>query len=159
MCEAPLGTPMMHLHFCAGGDAPNNVAQQTQQCIQQFYGTPVGKAVQAESVPSLFSAWNPNASQNLELWAEAIIGKGGGTFGAGIYTGTEEISTLSGVTNVASTAELGAHALLGALGKLATAATALGTGLDVMAHAGCGTVARQNAGQMTPLPPGATVSF
>src|SRR5450432_1091518 len=34
--------------------------------------------------------------------------------------------------------------------------TVAATGMDVIAHAGCATVARQNAGQMTPLPPGIT---
>jgi RHS repeat-associated protein len=33
------------------------------------------------------------------------------------------------------------------------------TGLDILAHAGCDTVGRQAAGQMTPLPPGWASSF
>lgn len=33
------------------------------------------------------------------------------------------------------------------------------TGLQILAHAGCATVARQQTGQMDPLPPGVEVSF
>lgn len=44
-------------------------------------------------------------------------------------------------------------------GRLAGPAVALATGLDVIANAGCGTIGRQAAGQMTPLPSGAEVVF
>jgi len=139
--------------------APSNGQQQTQQCIQQFYNSAVGKVVQFGSPLSLLPGWNSNWASNLGEWAVAIVGKGGGTFGAGIYTGTEQVATLNGTTSVASTLELGTHGLLGGLGKLATAGTVAATGIDALAHAGCAALARQNAGQMTPLPPGVEVSF
>lgn len=140
----------------ANNGTPQQVQQQTQKCIQQFYSSGVGQATQFGSPLSLIPSWNSNASSNLGEWATAIFGKVGGTFGAGIYTGTEQIATLNGTTSVASTLEIGTHAFLGGLAKLASFGTLAATGMDVIAHAGCATVARQNAGQMTPLPPGIT---
>ena len=61
---------------------------------------------------SLLPGWKSNWASNLGEWAVAIVGKGGGTFGAGIYTGTEQVATLNGTTSVASTLELGTHGYL-----------------------------------------------
>lgn len=114
----------------------------------------MGKVVQFGSIPSLFPGWNPNWKTNLSETGLAIVGKGGGTFASGIHTGTEQLTTLSGTTTVASSLELGAHAVLGVVGQLASVGTGLATGVDVLAHAGCSAAARQDAGQMTPLPAG-----
>jgi hypothetical protein len=153
------GGPSFHGSLKPRPNASNNVQQQTQQCIRQFYNSPAGKAVQFGSPLSLLPGWNSTWASNLGEWAVAIVGKGGGTFGAGIYTGTEQVVTINGTTSVASTLETKTHAFLGGLGKLATAGTIAATGIDAIAHAGCATGARQNAGQMTPLPPGVEVSF
>jgi len=58
------------------GAAPSNVQQQTQQCIQQFYNSAVGKVVQFGSPLSLLPGWNSNWASNLGEWAVAIVGKG-----------------------------------------------------------------------------------
>jgi RHS repeat-associated protein len=122
--------------------------QQIQQaCINQFYQSTAGRVVGAESVPSLIPSWNPNAGENGKIWLEAVVGKGGGTFGAGIYNDAKEIQTLNGITHVSSTVEELTHGLLGVVGKAASIATFYGTGVDVLVHAGCANSALNATGQ------------
>ncbi len=137
----------------------DQVKQTTQTCLNQFYASNLGKVIQFESLPSLVPGWNPNSGENAQSWAEAILGKGLGTFGAGVYTHTEEIQTLNGIRNVASPLESVTHGILRVFGKAASIALVYGTVLDLLAHSGCDSAARQSVGQTTPLPPGWAASF
>lgn len=135
-------------------NAPNNVKTQTQTCLQQFYSSPIGNAVQFGSPLSAIPGWNQNWQENLKSWGEVFIGKGGGFLGSGLGWGRGQVSTINGTVDISSTAEVWADAGLGLLEKLGTAGLGAATGEDILAHAGCATGARQSAGQMTPLPPG-----
>ena len=52
--------------------------QKQQQCLNQFYDSKTGKAVDAMSVGGLL--WGPSKLSNAKLWAEAIFAKSGEPF-------------------------------------------------------------------------------
>ncbi len=62
------------------------------------------------------------------------------------------IQTINTTTTIGSSAGAGLWVGLKALGKGAVVATVAATGLDILAHAGCDAVARQQSGQMTTTP-------
>src|SRR6266704_1349937 len=93
------------------------------QCLAEYYDSKLGKTLDFGSLLGLVPGWSPNASQNLKTIAELGALKGGGLTVA-----------------------------LKALGRVAAVASFYGTGLDILAHAGCDAVARQQTGQMTPTP-------
>jgi RHS repeat-associated protein len=116
---------------------PNNVKQQTQQCVSNFYNSNLGTAVKFGSPLSLLPGWNPTAGQTLKEWATAIIGKGGGVFGSGMTPGTNSLVTLSGETTIGSTVELWAGVGLGLIEKAAPVAMGAATLADIGAHGTC----------------------
>ncbi len=122
----------------ANNGTPQTQQQKTQQCLNNFYNSTAGKAVQFGSPLALLPGWNPQWGNNLQEWGIAIVGKLGGLFGSGAMSGTTQLTTLSGTTTVGSTLELGTGAVLGAVEKMAPPAMALATVVDVGAHLNCG---------------------
>lgn len=117
--------------------APNNPQQQMQHCVDNFYNSKVGKAVQFTSPLSLIPGWNSKATANMKEWGLAIGGKLGGLFGSGATPGTTTLTTLSGDVTVGSTPELLLEAGLGLIEKVATPAAAASSYVDLMAHYTC----------------------
>ena len=116
---------------------PANPNNNYKNCINNFYNSAAGTAVQFGSPLALLPGWNPKWGSNLEEWGIAIFGKLGGLFGSGAMSGTTQITTLSGTTTVGSTLELGTEAVLGTVEKAATPAMALSTYGDIAAHMNC----------------------
>jgi hypothetical protein len=117
----------------------SNVPTAEQQCIGDFYNSPLGKAAAFGSPLALLPGWNPQWGSTMGDWAEAIVGKGGGIFGTGAAgtSGTAELTTLSGTRFVGSTLELWTGTVLGAIEKAAPPAMLAATVLDISAHAQC----------------------
>jgi RHS repeat-associated protein len=118
-------------------NTPQTPQQKEQQCLNNFYNSKGGKAVQFGSPMALLPGWNPQWGQNLKEWGIAIVGKLGGLFGSGAMSGTTQLTTLSGTTTVGSALELGTGAVLGAVEKVAPPAMAVATAVDVGAHINC----------------------
>ena len=85
---------------------------------------------------SLIPGFNPNWEENLEELGIAIGGKGGGMAGAGVSTGTE-ITTLNGVTKVASPLERLTSKVLGPLEEVAPFAMGGAAAADLLLHLHC----------------------
>jgi len=111
-----------------------------QQCVNNFYNSTLGKAVQFGSPLALLPGWNPQWGSNLQEWGTAILGKFGGLFGSGAMSGTTQLTTLSGTTTVGSTLELGFGTVLGAVEKAAPPAMLAATITDIGAHMQCDTL-------------------
>jgi hypothetical protein len=139
-----------------------NVAKSvTSQCLAEYNGSTAAKGVQffslyhlATDLRNAWAEWTllPAGKYALAKTASWISGQIGTTeflSVTGATSGTVIPSATTAVVDLAETA-----------GKAgAAAAIVAGTGLDVLANAGCATVGRQAAGQMTPLPPGWESSF
>ena len=144
------GNPGGFSHELGGGTGPNNASQITKQCVNEFYNSSFGKAVNFFSLGALVPGWGPNPLESLQQWGEAIIGKGGGGT-ALVYALNNEgtITTLSGTVSAGSNA-IGGKILANTLHFLADAGTgAMGaaTGIDVLIHAGCANSALNATGQ------------
>ena len=107
--------------------------------MNNFYNSTLGKAVKFGSPLALLPGWNPEYGQNMQEWAIAVFGKGGGLFGSGVTSGTTELTTLKGTTTVGSWLELKAGAVLGGIEALAPPAMLAATTTDIVAHAQCST--------------------
>jgi hypothetical protein len=117
--------------------APNSDPQQMKQCVNNFYNSLPGKAVQFGSPLSLLPGWNPQYGENMKSWAEAIIGKAGGLVGSGAVPGTSQITTLSGTKVIGSGVELFTEGALGLIEKAAPFAMAAATFTDIVVHGTC----------------------
>ena len=128
----------------------------TSQCLAQYNGSTAAKGVQflslyhlATDLKNAWAEWTllPAGKYVLAKTASWISGQIGTTEFLSV-TGATSGTVIPSATNaVVDLAETGAKAG-------ATPAIVAGTGLDILANAGCATVGRQAAGQMTPLPPG-----
>jgi RHS repeat-associated protein len=117
--------------------APSNPQQQMQKCVNNFYNSNLGTATQFASPLSLIPGWNPQATNNMEKWGEAIVGKLGGLFGSGATPGTTTLTTLGGEVTIGSTPELLLGAALNLAEKAATPAAVVASYVDLMAHYTC----------------------
>jgi hypothetical protein len=149
-----------HLHLHASVVAPNNGKAVTQQCLSQYNNSSAGKVVQFFSLYHLATNFNSAWAEWTVLPALKFLSLKGLDMASQAVGNTQFLSVTGGAsTNILSpTAGLiqGGEKLAGAVAGPGIAAA---TGLDVIANAGCGTIGRQAAGQMTPLPPGVQVSF
>lgn len=151
----------MQLTASAFGIAANNgnVAKSvTAQCLADYNNSAAATGIQFFSLYNLATNfWNalpdwtvlPAAKIALANTASWVSGQ----------IGTTEFLSVTGATSatVIPSATTAVVDLAEAAGKAGAApAIVAGTGLDVLANAGCATVGRQAAGQMTPLPPGWT---
>jgi len=144
----------------APNKAPNNGKAVTQQCLSQYNNSTAGKVVQFFSLYNLATNFEHAWAEWTVLPAFKFLSLKGLDMASQAVGNTHFLSVTGGAsTNILSpTAGLiqGGEKLAGAVAGPGIAAA---TGLDVIANAGCGTIGRQAAGQMTPLPPGVQVSF
>jgi hypothetical protein len=135
----------------AGTTAANNgtqqqIKQQTQQCISQFNDTALGKFVNFWSMASPFIGPDRLGS--------TIEDVGGSALKYGVYTFFSTVGKTWTPTPFGSMSGVVAEGIH-TIAKDVVLPVAVGsTGLQILAHAGCNTGARQDAGQMNPLPPG-----
>jgi RHS repeat-associated protein len=131
--------------------APSNSTQKmTQQCLQEFYNSGAGKAVNFMSLGSLVPGWGPDPMASLEEWGLAIIGKGGGGTAAVALLNrynTQTITTLAGSTTIGSSVGNGLAKLLHFSADVGSGAMVAATGIDLLVHAGCANSALNASGQ------------
>ena len=123
--------------------------------MAQYYNSTAGRLIDFGSVLGLVPGWSPNASQNFKDISSLVALKYAGltTMAAGLSKwDVVTIQTINTTTAIGSSAGGGLWVGLKALGKAAAVGTFYATGLDILAHAGCDAVARQQSGQMTPTP-------
>lgn len=143
--------------------APNNanIAKTvTQNCLAQYNSSTAGKVVQFFSLYNLATNFKNAWPDWTVLPALKFLSLQGLNKASQAVGNTQFLSVTGGSSTeiLSPTAGLiqGGEKLAG---RLAGPGIAAATGLDVIANAGCGTLGRQAAGQMTPLPPGVQVSF
>ena len=123
----------------SGGQQPANNGTNYKDCVDNFYDSLPGKAVEFGSPLALLPGWNPRWKENLKEWGAAIAGKLGGLFGSGVTAGTTTttLTTRKGTTTVGSPLELWTEAGLGVLEKAGAASMATATSADAMVHVNC----------------------
>jgi hypothetical protein len=138
-----------------------NIAKTvTQNCLADYNNSAAGKVIQ------FFSLYNL-ATNIKEAWADwtvlpaaKFLTLKGIDKAAQAVGNTEFLSVTGGAsTTVMSPTAAAIHGGEKIAGRLAVPAIVGATGLDILMNAGCGTIGRQAAGQMTPLPPGVEVTF
>src|SRR5258708_1855065 len=107
-------------------------------CENRKGGPPAGSFPPSLGALSSFQVYSASEPTQLSNQPTEFLSVTGATSGTVIPSATNAVVDL---------AETGAKAGT-------TPAIVAGTGLDILANAGCATVGRQAAGQMTPLPPG-----
>jgi hypothetical protein len=137
----------------ANNGTPQQIQQQTQQCISQFNSSAFGKFVNFFSMASPFIGPDRLGS--------AVEDVGGS---AAKYAAFRTLQFLQNAPELIQGPEwaqwssvvagVGAQGLEAVAKDVVLPVAAGSTGLQILAHAGCNTVARQNAGQMNPLPAG-----
>jgi hypothetical protein len=131
--------------------APNNQRQQiTKECLQEFYNSGFGKAVNFMSLGSLIPGWGPDPLGSLKEWGIAVIGKGGGGKAlVATLNHAETFTTLSGTTIGGSNAIAGYGLNVGlhVAADVGTVTMVAATGIDLLVHAGCDSSARNATGQ------------
>lgn len=108
--------------------------RKVDQCAKNFYKTGPGKFAQLFSPLALVPGWNPDWSGNLKLWAEAVLGKGGGT---SVMSRREEIRTINGVTKIASPLEKVTGKIFSLLETTEVPVIGTATLMDIFAHQTC----------------------
>jgi RHS repeat-associated protein len=135
--------------------APMQVANNAKnQCLEEYYNSTLGRAIDFGSLLGMVPGWSPDATENLQ--ALAVLGGvkyGGLTAEAAALNRLDvlTIRTLNTTTTIGSSAGAGLSVGLKLLGKAGTAAMGFATGLDVLVHSACDTVACQEAGTVTPI--------
>ncbi len=143
-----------------GSSAPNNGKAVTQQCLSQYNNSTAGKVVQFFSLYNLATNFKHAWAEWTVLPALKFLSLKGLDMASQSVGNTQFLSVTSGTSTVIQS-PTSAFIQGGekAAGDLAVPALISATALDAAANAGCGTLGRQAAGQMTPLPPGVEVSF
>jgi RHS repeat-associated protein len=127
-----------------------------EACLNQAFSTPVGKLLQFVSPIQMIPGWGQSPARSTLATAESIATKGTIITGAA-SAGRPLIQTLSSDGwNLAGPLER----LIGWTGTKALSLVKVAgpwvwggaAGIDILAHAGCGTIARQETGQMSPTP-------
>jgi hypothetical protein len=116
------------------------------QCLAGWYNSNAGRGIDFVSLLGLVPGWSPNATENFREIATLGAVKYGGLLGmakAANKWDVVTIQTINSTTTIGSSAGAGLSVGLKWFGKLAGLGTFYATGLDVLAHAGCATVARQ----------------
>jgi hypothetical protein len=122
------------------------IKQQTQQCISQFNNTAFGKFV------NFWSMASPVIGP--DRLGSTIEDVGGTTLKFGVYTFFSTVGKNWTPTPFGSMSSVVAEGIE-TIAKDVVLPVAVGsTGVQIIAQAGCNTGARQDAGQMNPLPPG-----
>jgi hypothetical protein len=122
-----------------------NLQGPRQECLNKFYQSNAGKAIDALSIGGLL--WGPNKLGNLELWAEAALGKYGiltASAAVAKKVGTETLTTLNTSTTLASSYGTGMMAGLKFANRVSTASMLVATAIDIAIHGGCGTAGDPN---------------
>jgi hypothetical protein len=133
--------------------APNNgpTSQQiNKECLQGFYNSGFGKAVNFMSLGSLVPGWGPDPMGSLKEWGLAIVGKGGGGKAlVAALNSAETFTTLSGTTIGGSNAIAGYGLNVGlhVAADAGTVTMVAATGIDLLMHAGCYASAQNATGQ------------
>lgn len=140
-------------------DAPSNAVKQiNKECLQGFYNSNFGKAVNFMSLGSLVPGWGPNPMESLKEWGMAVVGKGGGGKAlVAALNATEKFTTLSGTTIGGSNAIAGYGLNVGLhiAADAGTVTMVAATGIDLLVHAGCYSSALNATGQANiPANPG-----
>ncbi|MGA9669718.1 MAG: hypothetical protein WBQ94_10935 [Terracidiphilus sp.] len=122
----------------------------TKECLQEFYNSGFGKAVNFMSLGSLVPGWGPDPMGSLKEWGLAIIGKGGGgtaTVALLNKYDTRTITTLMSSTTIGSSVGSGLGNLLHFSADVGSGAMVAATGIDLLVHAGCANSALNATGQ------------
>lgn len=128
----------------------------TKQCVQQYQNSLSGKAVNQLSLGAYVPGWGPDPKGSFrELGLVLGLKFGGGKLAAAGLNkfNTQTLTSLFNETTIASAAGTGLSELIHGAGIASGIGTIYATGLDLLAHAGCATVAMQATGQMTPVGP------
>jgi len=138
-----------------------NVAKSvTQSCLAGYNNSAAAKVIQFFSLYNLATNIKDAWPDWTVLPASKVLSLKGLNAASQAIGNTEFLSVTGGAsTTLLSPTAASIHVGEKLAGRLVGPAVALATGLDVIANAGCGTIGRQAAGQMTPLPPGAEVVF
>jgi hypothetical protein len=145
----------------ANNGANANVAKSvTSQCLAGYNNSAAAKGIQFFSLYNLATNfWNALPDWTVLPAAKIALANTASWVSGQIGT-TEFLSVTSTSATVIPSATTAVVDLAETAGKAGAApAIIAGTGLDVLANAGCATVGRQSAGQMNPLPPGWASSF
>jgi hypothetical protein len=120
--------------------------QQAQQCVDQVNDSGLGKFV------NFWSMASPVIGP--DRLGSAIEDAGGTTIKYGVYEFFRTTSQTWAPTPFGSLSGVVADSIHTVATDVVLPLSVGSTGLQLIAHAGCDTVARQAAGQMNPLPPG-----
>ena len=145
----------------ANNGANANVAKSvTSQCLAGYNNSAAAKGIQFFSLYNLATNFRNALPDWTVLPAAKIALANTASWVSGQIGTTEFLSVTSTSATVIPSATTAVVDLAETAGKAGAApAIIAGTGLDVLANAGCATVGRQSAGQMNPLPPGWASSF
>jgi hypothetical protein len=151
-----------------GGSAPpkptpskGSVAKTvTQNCLAQYNGPTAAKAIQFFSLYNLATNLKNAWADWTVLPALKIVSLKALDMASQAVGNTQFLSVTGGAsTEILSPTASFIQAGEGVAGGLVGPGVAVATAVDAAANAGCDTIGRQAAGQVTPLPPGVEVSF
>lgn len=123
-----------------GGGPPDKGPSLTDKCLNAFYTSGIGKAVDFGSIGGMVPGWSPNATQNLKELATLGALKYGGLKGVEKGAGSLDVltlQTLNTTTTIGSPAAAGLKVGLKGAGKLTGFLSLAATAFDLVTHFGC----------------------